>query len=179
MDIHKGSGYPCSSCYKSLMSYKMLRQHEAACKLGEETYLCSLQQRVFQSPDPEDSWKGAARGRSALNLDSPSPALIVVRPTWSRNQWGNMWAPVCKTLPERGLTTVGWRAAPRQGTPSPGSRTWTPIWQELMAGRNTGGWTVVEGLTCIYVMFPAILSVQLKVVAYTRDLVTLLLVLYV
>ena len=25
MDVHKGSGYPCSSCHKSLTSYKMLR----------------------------------------------------------------------------------------------------------------------------------------------------------
>ena len=32
MDIHKGSGYPCNKCHKSLSSRKMLRQHEAACK---------------------------------------------------------------------------------------------------------------------------------------------------
>ena len=34
MDIHKGSGYPCGKCHKSLSSRKMLQQHEAACKQG-------------------------------------------------------------------------------------------------------------------------------------------------
>ena len=28
MDIHKGTGYPCSKCHKSLASRKMLGQHE-------------------------------------------------------------------------------------------------------------------------------------------------------
>ena len=34
MDIHKGTGYPCSKCHKSLASRKMLGQHEKACKEG-------------------------------------------------------------------------------------------------------------------------------------------------
>ena len=32
MDIHKGSGYPCSKCHKSLVTKKTLAQHEKACK---------------------------------------------------------------------------------------------------------------------------------------------------
>ena len=35
MDVHKGMGYPCSKCHKSLSSKKMLRQHEQACKEGK------------------------------------------------------------------------------------------------------------------------------------------------
>ena len=48
MDVHKGSGYPCSSCHKSLTSYKMLRQHEAACKLGRK-HTCALCNKEYSS----------------------------------------------------------------------------------------------------------------------------------
>ena len=48
MDIHKGSGYCCSSCHKSLASYKMLRQHEAACKLGRK-HTCALYNKEYSS----------------------------------------------------------------------------------------------------------------------------------
>ena len=34
MDIHKGSGYPCSKCQKSFVMRKTLAQHEKACKEG-------------------------------------------------------------------------------------------------------------------------------------------------
>ena len=87
MDIHKGSGYPCSSCHKSLTSYKMLRQHKAACKLGRKhtCALCNKEYSSLQILKTEDM-RGCSTGLLSLNLDSPSPALIVVRPTWSRNQ---------------------------------------------------------------------------------------------
>ena len=48
MDIHKGSGYPCSSCHKSLSSNKMLRQHEAACKQGRK-HTCASCNREYSS----------------------------------------------------------------------------------------------------------------------------------
>ena len=48
MDIHKGSGYPCSSCHKSLSSNKMLRQHEAACKQGRK-HTCAFCNREYSS----------------------------------------------------------------------------------------------------------------------------------
>ena len=41
MDVHKGTGYPCSRCHKSLASKMTLRQHEQACKKGER-FNCDL-----------------------------------------------------------------------------------------------------------------------------------------
>ena len=48
MDIHKGSGHPCSSCHKSLSSCKMLGQHEAACKQGRK-HICTLCNKEYSS----------------------------------------------------------------------------------------------------------------------------------
>ena len=41
MDVHKGTGYPCSICHKSLASKMTLRQHEQACKKGKR-FNCDL-----------------------------------------------------------------------------------------------------------------------------------------
>ena len=48
MDVHKGMGYPCSKCHKSLSSRKMLRQHEQACKEGRR-HECDVCHKSYAS----------------------------------------------------------------------------------------------------------------------------------
>ena len=48
MDIHKGTGYPCSKCHKSLSLRKMLRQHEQACKEGQHN-VCDAWSKSYAS----------------------------------------------------------------------------------------------------------------------------------
>ena len=48
MDVHKGTGYPCSKCHKSLSSRKMLRQHEQACKEGKR-HECDVCHKSYAS----------------------------------------------------------------------------------------------------------------------------------
>ena len=48
MDIHKGSGHPCSSCHKSLLSHKMLGQNKATCKQGRK-HICTLCNKEYSS----------------------------------------------------------------------------------------------------------------------------------
>ena len=60
MDVHKGTGYPCSRCHKSLASKTTLRQHEQACKKGKR-FNCDLCQWVLcQLADLKATLQGQA-----------------------------------------------------------------------------------------------------------------------
>ena len=48
MDIHKGTGYPCSKCHKSLVMKQTLRQHEKACIQGLR-HVCRECQKSYAS----------------------------------------------------------------------------------------------------------------------------------
>ena len=68
MDVHKGTGYPCSKCHKSLSSRKMLRQHEQACKQGKR-YDCDICQRSYASQSILKQHKKVAHGTGAPEPD--------------------------------------------------------------------------------------------------------------
>ena len=68
MDVHKGTGYPCSKCHKSLSSRKMLRQHEQACKQGKR-HDCDVCQKSYASQYILKQHKKVAHGTGAPEPD--------------------------------------------------------------------------------------------------------------
>ena len=68
MDVHKGTGYPCSKCHKSLSSRKMLRQHEQACKQGKR-YDCDVCQKSYASQSILKQHKKVPHGTGAPEPD--------------------------------------------------------------------------------------------------------------
>ena len=68
MDVHKGTGYPCSKCHKSLSSRKMLRQHEQACKQGKR-HDCDVCQKSYASQSILKQQKKVAHGTGAPEPD--------------------------------------------------------------------------------------------------------------
>ena len=68
MDVHQGTGYPCSKCHKSLSSRKMLRQHEQACKQGRR-YNYDVCQKSYASWSILKQHKKVAHGTGDLEPD--------------------------------------------------------------------------------------------------------------
>ena len=68
MDIHKGSGYPCNKCHKSLSSRKMLWPHEAACKQGHK-HTCGTCGREYSSVQILKQHKKVSHGAGCPLLD--------------------------------------------------------------------------------------------------------------
>ena len=68
MDVHKGTGYPCSKCHKSLSSRKMLRQHEQACKQGKRCD-CDVCQKSYASQSILKQHKKVVHGTGAPEPD--------------------------------------------------------------------------------------------------------------
>ena len=70
----RGPGTPALLATSLLSSYKMLRQHKAACKLGRK-HTCALCNKEYSSLQIlKTHEKVQHEGRSASTLDSPSPA---------------------------------------------------------------------------------------------------------
>ena len=113
MDIHKGSGYPCSSYHKSLMSYKMLRQHKAACKLGRK-HTCACCNKEYSSlqilKTHEKVQHGAAQPQPGQSFPCPHCGKAYLVKKSMRGTCGHLCT---KPFQKEGPTTVGWRAVPR------------------------------------------------------------------
>ena len=67
MDVHRGMGYPCSKCHKSLSSRKMLGQHEQACKQGKR-HECDVCNKLYASSSILKQCKRVSHG-----ADAPEP----------------------------------------------------------------------------------------------------------
>ena len=68
MDVHKGMGYPCSKCHKSLSSRKMLGQHEQACKQGKR-HECDVCNKSYTSSSILKKHKRVSHGPDAPEPD--------------------------------------------------------------------------------------------------------------
>ena len=67
MDVHKGTGSPCSKCHKSLSSRRMLGQHEQACKQGKR-HECDVCNKSYASLSILKQHKRVSHG-----ADAPEP----------------------------------------------------------------------------------------------------------
>ena len=101
MDIHKGSGYSCNKCHKSLSSRKMLGQHEAACKQGCK-HACGTCGREYSSVQILKQ-----HGKVSHGAGCPLPDEVFVCPysqkTYNvKKSWGNILPHVHKNPTRKG-----------------------------------------------------------------------------
>ena len=178
MDVHKGSGYPCSSCHKSLSSYKMLRQHKAACKLGRK-HTCVLCKKEYSSlqvlKTHEKVQHGATQPQPGQSFLCPHCGKAYLVKKSMREHVGT-----CAQNPSRkGPYYCRVEGCPKVRHPFSRIKNLNSHmagahgWKECK-GVNSGG--VVNLYLCNVFSHP---ECPVKVVTYTLDLVTLLLVLYI
>ena len=109
MDIHKGSGYPCSKYHKSLVMRKTLAQHEKACKEGIR-HLCEACDKLYASAQILKQHVKVTHGLRWMRFLS---VLTAKRHTVSKRACGSMLGGVLRIPTGKGHISAGWRAAPR------------------------------------------------------------------
>ena len=104
MDVHKGMGYPCSKCHKSLSSRKMLRQNKQAYKEGKR-HACDVCHKSYASQSILKQHKKVSH--------APEHDEVYCCPHCDKEYWvrKSMQASVSRIQTGRGPTFVGWKGA--------------------------------------------------------------------